>query len=333
MSAIPLVSVVTPFYNTAAYLANCIESVLAQSYTHYEYILVNNQSTDGSREIALHYAQRDPRIRLVDNDAFVGQVENYNGALERVDPRSKYVKIVQADDALFPDGLRLLVDVAERDARIGLVGSFYLEGDRPSGGGIPHDVYRVAGRDVCRRVLLEDFFPLGSPTTVLYRADIVRSRKPFYALGHLHEDTEAALEILLEHDFGHVHQVCSFMRTDNISISSEDRDFNPNELDFLILLERYGAKVLSPEELKQRLGAARKRYFGFLAVCLLRRRSEKFWRHHERGLASIGHGIDRLDLLRHIPYGLLRAAQQLASDPGRVLQRGLRELRQPTLSR
>ena len=326
MSSIPLVSVVTPFYNTAAYLANCIESVLAQSYTHYEYILVNNQSSDGSREIAQQYAERDPRIRVVDNESFVGQVENYNGALERIDPRSKYVKIVQADDALFPDGLRLLVDVAERNPRIGLVSSIYLEGDRPSGGGIPYDVERVPGREVCRRVLLEDFFPLGSPTTVLYRAELVRSRKPFYALGHLHEDTEAALEILLEHDFGYVHQVCSFMRTDNISISSGDRDFNPNELDYLILLERYGAQVLSPEELKQRRDAARKRYFGFLAVCLLRRRSEKFWQHHRRGLASIGQGIDRAELMRHMPYGLLRVAQQLARDPSSVFQRGLREL-------
>ena len=51
----PRVSVVTPFYNTAEYLAECIESVLAQTYTNFEYILVNNKSTDGSREIAERY--------------------------------------------------------------------------------------------------------------------------------------------------------------------------------------------------------------------------------------------------------------------------------------
>ena len=61
----PLVSVVTPFFNTAPYLAECIESVLAQSYSHFEYILLDNCSTDGSSEIAAAYASRDSRIRLI----------------------------------------------------------------------------------------------------------------------------------------------------------------------------------------------------------------------------------------------------------------------------
>src|SRR5262249_4091268 len=49
----PLVSVVTPFYNADEWLEECIESVLAQTFTHYEYVLLDNCSTDGSTEIAL----------------------------------------------------------------------------------------------------------------------------------------------------------------------------------------------------------------------------------------------------------------------------------------
>ena len=61
----PLVSVVTPFYNTAAWLTECIESVLAQTYHNWEYILVDNCSADGSTEIARRYAKTDSRIRYV----------------------------------------------------------------------------------------------------------------------------------------------------------------------------------------------------------------------------------------------------------------------------
>src|SRR5437763_12230991 len=101
-AAEPLVSVVTPFYNTEAYLAECIESVLAQSHRDFEYILVNNRSTDRSADIAEQYARRDPRIRLFHNDTFLTQIQNYNQALRRISPESRYFKMVQADDFIFP---------------------------------------------------------------------------------------------------------------------------------------------------------------------------------------------------------------------------------------
>ncbi|NIV53907.1 MAG: glycosyltransferase, partial [Gammaproteobacteria bacterium] len=63
----PFVSVVTPVYNGAKFLPECIESVLAQSYTNWEYIVVNNKSTDDTLAIAEDYARRDPRVRVHDN--------------------------------------------------------------------------------------------------------------------------------------------------------------------------------------------------------------------------------------------------------------------------
>ena len=61
----PLVSVLLPFRNAAATLADCIESILAQTLTDFEIIAVNDFSTDASSNILLRY--RDERIRLVDN--------------------------------------------------------------------------------------------------------------------------------------------------------------------------------------------------------------------------------------------------------------------------
>jgi glycosyltransferase involved in cell wall biosynthesis len=101
----PLISVVTPFHNTAPYLAQCIESVLAQSYSNFEYLLVDNCSTDGSGEIADTYAHRDSRVRLIRRSQLLSQVQNYNQALAEISEASEYCKIVQADDFIFPDCL------------------------------------------------------------------------------------------------------------------------------------------------------------------------------------------------------------------------------------
>ena len=90
----PLVSIVTPLYNNQDYLAECIESVLAQTYQNWDYTIVNNCSTDGSAEIAYQYAARDARIRVYENHEFLRAVCNHNVALRQISPQSKYCKIV-----------------------------------------------------------------------------------------------------------------------------------------------------------------------------------------------------------------------------------------------
>jgi glycosyltransferase involved in cell wall biosynthesis len=110
-----------PFYNTARYLAQCIESVLTQSYSEFEYILMDNCSTDGSGEIAEIYARRDPRIRLIRCSEFVSLLRNYNRALMEISDPSQYCKIVQADDYIFPQCLELMVQAFDQSGSIGLV--------------------------------------------------------------------------------------------------------------------------------------------------------------------------------------------------------------------
>ena len=80
MSDKPLVSVVTPVYNGAAYLRECIESVLRQTYSNWEYIIVNNCSTDATQEIVEEYAKKDSRIRVHNNDVFLAIIANHNKA-------------------------------------------------------------------------------------------------------------------------------------------------------------------------------------------------------------------------------------------------------------
>jgi glycosyltransferase involved in cell wall biosynthesis len=283
----PRVSVVTPFFDTEEYLEECIQSVLNQTFGDFEYLLVDNLSTDGSYEIAHKYAQADRRIRLVKNSAFIGQVENYNGALTRISPESTYCKIVQADDWLFPRCLEEMTALADTDPSIGIVSSYRLAGTQIKETGLPHTSRVLSGREVCRFQLLNNCHLFGSPSTLLLRSNVVRSRQPFYQLGRLHEDTEACYEIMRSWNFGFVHQVLSFSRTDNESIMSSIRSFGPFLLDRLIVLSRFGHDYLSAEEFAERWRLQENRYLDFLAMARLQRRGQAFWDYHNRGMASI----------------------------------------------
>jgi glycosyltransferase involved in cell wall biosynthesis len=323
MAAAPFVSVVTPFYNTAPYLAECIESVLAQTHQQFEYLLVNNKSTDGSREIAARYCSSDSRLRLIDNPVFVGQVENYNGALAHISPASKYVKMVQADDTIFPECISRMVELAAREPGVGLVSSYWLTGDQQEGWGVPKDVSYLPGWDACRKIVLGGSYLLASPTSVLYRADIVRARNPFFTLGRYHEDTEAACEILLESDFGFVHQVLSFLRADNVSITTSVLAFNSYDLDYLIILERYGPLVLTAEELARQRAVSHGNYKRFLGRALLRCQGPRFWRYHRIGLATIGWELRWRDIVLQAARELVR----LACSPRSTVKQAVTDVR------
>src|SRR3970040_1020431 len=104
-SSAPLVSVLTPVYNGAPYLRECIESVLSQTYSNWEYTIVNNCSTDQTLTIAEEYARKDTRIRVCSNAVLLDVISNHNRAFRLVSPDSKYCKVVSGDDWLFPECL------------------------------------------------------------------------------------------------------------------------------------------------------------------------------------------------------------------------------------
>lgn len=319
----PRVSVVTPFYNTEPYIAECIESVLAQTHANFEYLLVNNKSSDGSRETAARYAARDPRIRLIDNPEFVSLIDNFNGALRQIAPDSAYVKMVLADDLLYPECLAKMVEVGERAKSAWLVAAYFQQGDDLAGAGVPRGVSCMPGREACRRMLLDGYFMLGTPTTVMYRAEAVRATEQFFPVGRYHPDSDVGFALLLEHDLGFVHQVLSFVRTDNVSITNSTQQFHPNLLDYLMLLERFGPSVLTREELARRGADTRKEYYAFLGRAVLRAKGRRFWDYHRGGLATIGRDLRWQDLLPASLNELLR----LSLNPGQTLEQALGEIR------
>ena len=198
--------------------------MLAQSYSQFEYILMDNCSTDGSSEIADTYARRDPRIRLIRSTQLLQQIPNYNRALAQISEDSKYSKIAEADNHIFPECLHLMVQAFERSESIGLVSSYWLMGNVLGGSGYPYPTPMMSGREWVKQHLLTSAHVFGSPTQVMYRSSIVRRHKPFFNEDVLHADTDKCYEILQHWDLGFVHQVLSFSRMDNQSISSAVSD-------------------------------------------------------------------------------------------------------------
>jgi glycosyltransferase involved in cell wall biosynthesis len=303
--ATPFVSVITPFYNTERYLAECIESVLAQTYRNWEYILVNNRSTDASRSIAQRYVANDLRLRLIDTPNHLTQIENFEASLTYMSPRSAYCKMVLADDWMFPECLDRMVAVAEANPTVGLVSSYQLFGDAINGSGFPYPSNVVSGREACRRLLLNDYFFTGSPTSILIRTDIVRRIRPFFPVGWLHEDTEACFRILAEHDLGFVHQILTFSRDHKESLMSTINRFNPGPVRQFIFAKKYGPYFLSQNQYRKHLRQTSDLYGRFLANSLLAFKGRDFWDFHRHGLQYVGCSFWDIGLPKHIFWELL----------------------------
>ncbi|MFY9986143.1 MAG: glycosyltransferase family 2 protein, partial [Chthoniobacterales bacterium] len=252
MTSEPFVSVVTPVYNGEAFLAECIESVLTQDYANWEYIIVNNCSTDRTLELAEHYTKLDRRIRVMTNEAFVGAIENHNIAFRQISPESAYCKMVSADDYLLTRCLTKMVQFAMQNPTVGIVGSYQRCNDSIKWKGLPDDVTVLPGREACRLGLLQEIHVLGCPTSVLYRSDVVRRTESFFPHSESHADTSACYAYLRDCDFGFIHEVLSVEREHAGQVTKGVEELNGGTLAYIETLVRYGPLCLSENELAMR---------------------------------------------------------------------------------
>ncbi len=107
----PAVSVLMPAYNDAPFVGKAIDSILAQSFMDFEFIIVDDGSTDDTGDVIARKAERDKRIRVVTNERNLGIVAALNRGLDAC--RGRYVARMDADDIALPD--RLAMQVARMD--------------------------------------------------------------------------------------------------------------------------------------------------------------------------------------------------------------------------
>ena len=118
----PTVSIIVPVYNAETALSRCIESILHQEFRDLELILVNDGSSDSSKEICERYAVTDERVRVI-NKANSGVSDTRNRGIEAAS--GKYIQFLDADDWITEDSTKLLVRTAEEKNADLVVAEFY----------------------------------------------------------------------------------------------------------------------------------------------------------------------------------------------------------------
>ena len=177
------VSVIVPVYQVEAYLPRCLDSILAQTFTDYELILVNDGTKDGCPAIMEDYAQRDSRIR---------QVHKENGGLSSARnagldvARGAYIAFVDSDDYVAPSWLEDIVRAADESGAEQVLYNYQLVVDGQEKGAYLD--FQTETIDVDRLGLAQYFYRYWMPYrhgqeawSKLYRRDVIEGNKLRFA--------------------------------------------------------------------------------------------------------------------------------------------------------
>lgn len=179
----PLVSVCIPAYQAGRFIGAAIESVLAQTYPHWELIIVDNASTDDTHGVACSYDDR--RISVRRNAVNLGVEANFNLATNAA--RGDYVKVLCADDLILPECLAAQAEILDAHPNVVVTASRrrFIDANghvTASDRGIPRTLVGLLdGRTVVRRVVASGRNPLGEPANVLFRRDAYERAGPWSA--------------------------------------------------------------------------------------------------------------------------------------------------------
>ncbi len=136
-------TVLMSVYNGENFLKEAIDSILNQSYRDFEFLIINDASTDSSRDIILSY--KDPRIRLIDNEVNIGLTRSLNKGLRLA--KGKYIARMDADDISLPNRLDEELSIIRNDNEIKMVTGWINMLDPCHEGGDYFKIVRTANSD------------------------------------------------------------------------------------------------------------------------------------------------------------------------------------------
>lgn len=190
----PLISVIVPVYKVEAYLSRCIDSILSQTFTDFELILVDDGSPDNCGKICDEYAEKDSRVRVIHQENG-GLSSARNAGIDWVfaNSDSQWLTFIDSDDWIHPQYLELLLSGAN-STNTDICVCEYTETSEFSD-------FKNLNNTTIQKLSPEDFFVNHHVTAViacckLYKKSCFESIR--YPVGKLHEDEYTTYKILFE---------------------------------------------------------------------------------------------------------------------------------------
>lgn len=185
----PHISVIVPVYKVEAYLSACVNSILAQTYTDFELILVDDGSPDNCGAICDAYAEQDPRVRVI-HQKNQGLSGARNSGMDIAE--GEYLTFVDSDDLVAPQYLELLLQAAEDgNAEMSVCGpKEFTDAQENKLAPEMHNVlgsfFTVSGREACVSIYRGDpQLPINA-CGKLFRRSLIRDLR--FPVGRIHED-------------------------------------------------------------------------------------------------------------------------------------------------
>ena len=213
---LPLVSIAIPVLNGGEYFEMCLKSVQNQTYPNWECVINNNHSTDNTLEIAKRFASEDSRFKVFDNEEFLIMVDNWNKACSRIHPDTVYLKVLGADDWIFPESIEKMVKLMEKHPEVGVCSSYRIVDRQVEGFGMnlwDGEVYD--GKDMLYKQLTRQRDITGSNTTFLLSMEHLKKLPRFpmvFDNTAYHQDTELVYEMMNISKVGFIFQILSYTR-------------------------------------------------------------------------------------------------------------------------
>jgi len=226
----PLVSVLTPAYGAEDFLAETIESVLGQSYTNIEYIIIEDCSPDGTWEIIEKYAKQDTRIKAFRNPQNLRIAGTRNRCVSLA--AGTYVAWQDADDISLPERIARQVERMEAHPKVGICGTAY-EMFNTSG---PMRVRRFPQDDAALRKMIFKASPVSQPTAMI-RKSCLDEAGEYDGTYRNCEDLDMTFRIGRQHELANVDEVLVRYRVHDASTTF--KDMNVMLKDTLAIRKKY----------------------------------------------------------------------------------------------